>query len=96
MLQCDVACCSVLQRVAACCSVLQCDVVCCSVFQRVAACCSVLQCVAVCCSVLQCVAGATDTSPVTWLIKMCDMIHKHVCDMSQTIIHMSERTQSYM
>jgi len=37
-------CCSVLQRVAACCSVLQC------VMQRV------LQCVAVCCSVLQFVA----------------------------------------
>ena len=34
---------SVLQRVAACCSVLQCAAVCFSVLQRVAACCSVLQ-----------------------------------------------------
>jgi len=46
-LQCDVVCCSVLQRVAACCSVLQRVAVCCSVLQRVAVCCSVLQCVAV-------------------------------------------------
>jgi len=62
----------VLQRVAACCSVLQCVAVCCSstysrereltfgeccsVLQCVAVCCSVLQCVAVCCSVLQCAA----------------------------------------
>jgi len=46
-------CCSVLQRVAACCSVF-------SVYLCVAVCCTVLQCVAVCCSVLQCVAG-TDT-----------------------------------
>jgi len=62
-------CCSVLQRVAECCSALQahygrvslncstkallCVAVCCSVLQYVAACCSVLQCVAVCCSVLQ-------------------------------------------
>ena len=47
-----------------CCSVLQCVAVCCSVLlesvqgdlrriQCVAVCCSVLQCVAVCCSVLQ-------------------------------------------
>jgi len=57
-------CCSVLQCVKVCCSVLlevQCDgrrtvvcaAVCCSVLQCVAVCCSVLQCVAVCCSVLQ-------------------------------------------
>jgi len=56
-----------------CCSVLQCVAVCCSVLQLeyglegsnvfdvsggvcVAVCYSVLQCVAVCCSVLQCVA----------------------------------------
>jgi len=59
---------------AVCCSVVQCVAVCCSVLytygmqargtkqyelhavQCVAVCCSVLQCVAVCCSVLQCVA----------------------------------------
>jgi len=56
--------CSVLQRVAACCSLLQKEVgqfICdsindpsqilwsCSVLQRGVACCSVLQCVAVCC-----------------------------------------------
>ena len=44
----NAVCCSVLQRVAVCCSSLQCTV-CYSVLQRVAACCSVLQCVAVCC-----------------------------------------------
>jgi len=60
-------CCSLLQSVAECCSVLQlgghshepsrgCEV-CCSVLQCVAVCCSVLQCSAVCCSVLQCVAA---------------------------------------
>ena len=37
-----------LQRVAACDSVLQCVAVCCKVLQSVAACCSVLQCVAAC------------------------------------------------
>ena len=60
-------CCSVLQRVAACCSVSQkrtanlpeglhvsCVAVCCNVLQCVAVCCSVLQCLAVSCSVLQC------------------------------------------
>jgi len=47
----------VLQRVAACCSVLQCIAVCCIALQGVAVRCSVLQCVAVCCSVLQCVAA---------------------------------------
>jgi len=46
----------VLQRVAACCSLLQCIAVCCSVPRYDAVCGSVLQCVAVCCSVLQCVA----------------------------------------
>jgi len=40
VLQCVAVCCSVL-----CCSVLQCVVVCCSVL-----CCSVLQCAVVCCS----------------------------------------------
>jgi len=54
----------VLQRVAACCSVLQCAelswrmlrrvAVCCSVLQCAAACRSVVQRPAVCCSVLQC------------------------------------------
>jgi len=34
-------------------SVLQCVAACCTVLQCVALCCSVLQCVAVCCSVLQ-------------------------------------------
>jgi len=52
-------CCSVLQRVAACCSEIcifdlqrggQMGVI---YMQYVAVCCSVLQCVAVCCSVLQ-------------------------------------------
>ena len=47
---------------SACCSVLQCVAVCCSVLQSVgtdyvnSACCSVLQCVAVCCNELQCIA----------------------------------------
>ena len=53
MLQCVAVCCSVLQRVVVCCSVLQCVEVCCSVLQRVVVCYSLLQCVAVCCSVLQ-------------------------------------------
>jgi len=62
--------CSVLQRVAACCSLVQCvkksieseglDEEDCRkrrcMLQCVAVCCSVLQCVAVCCSVLQCAA----------------------------------------
>ena len=58
--------CSVLQRVAVCCSVLQCSprMICArsatcfrrSMLQCVAVCCSVLQCVAVLCNVLQCVA----------------------------------------
>ena len=45
--QCVAVCCSVLQRVVVCCSVLQCVAVCCSVLQRVVVCCSVLQCIAV-------------------------------------------------
>jgi len=63
-------CCSVLQFVVVCCSVLpakgpnepevcsvlQCVAVCCSVLQCVAVYSSVLQCAAVCCSVLQCAA----------------------------------------
>jgi len=57
--------CSVLQRVAACCSVLQCALTYCRQEQRqlvrIAVCCSVLQCVAVCYSVLQRVAVCTDT-----------------------------------
>jgi len=44
VLQCVAACCSVLHRVAVCCSELQCLAACCSVSQRVAVCCSVLQC----------------------------------------------------
>ena len=47
------ACCSMLQRVAACCSMSQRVAACRSMLQHVAACCSVLQCVAACCSVLQ-------------------------------------------
>ena len=48
-------------RTVVCCSVLQCVAVCCSVlpftgYNGRIVCCSVLQCVAVCCSVLQCVA----------------------------------------
>ena len=59
-------CCSVLQYVAACHSVLprvaargaQTSVtVCCSVLQCVTVCYSVLQCVAVCCNVVQCIAA---------------------------------------
>jgi len=61
-------CCSVLRRVAACCSV---HIICTHVILRlllyitqscwkcVAVCCSVLQCVAMCCRVLQCVAVCT-------------------------------------
>jgi len=72
VLQCVVACCSALLRVAVRCSVLQCVAACCSallcvavrcsvlhsfaVYVSDAVCCSVLQCTAVCCSVLQCVA----------------------------------------
>jgi len=48
VLQCVAACCSMLQCVTVCCGVLQCVAVCCSIPLRVAACCSVLQCVAVC------------------------------------------------
>jgi len=59
---------SVMQCLAAFCSVLQCGAgvyfsmsvclvaACCSVLQRVVVCCNVLQCVAACCSALQCVA----------------------------------------
>jgi len=73
-LQCAVMLYSVLQRVAACCSVLQCvaERQCESVvmvvllgggFQQCgAACCSVLQHVAACCSVLQCVATCCSVS----------------------------------
>jgi len=64
-------CCSVLQSVAVChsvlharycgfvavcCSVLPCVAVCCSVLQYAAVCCSVLPYVTVCCIVLRCVA----------------------------------------
>jgi len=57
VLQCVAVYCSVLQRIAVCCSVLQCAAVYCSVLQCIAVCCSVLQCVAVWCSVLQCVVA---------------------------------------
>jgi len=50
------ACCSVMQRVAACCSVGVIPRSVSSSFFRVAVCCSVLQCAAACCSVLHCVA----------------------------------------
>ena len=65
MLQCVAVCCSVLQRVAACCRVpvSQCVVIVSNVVDSVlqcvqcaAVCCNVLQYVAVCGSVLQCVA----------------------------------------
>jgi len=55
------------QGVAVCCTVLQCVALCCSVLpvfaeasyqQGVAVCCSVLQCVALCCSVLPVLAEA--------------------------------------
>jgi len=52
----ETVCCSVLQCVAVCGSVMQCFTVCCNVLQSVAVCGSVLQCVTVCCSVLQRVA----------------------------------------
>jgi len=59
---CVAPCCSMFQRVAACCSALQCfaelassqvKTVCCSVLQRVAACCSELPRVAVRCNMLR-------------------------------------------
>jgi len=52
------ACCSVLQRIAACGSVLHATCIC--LGACVAACFSVLQCVAVCCSVLVCAVCDTD------------------------------------
>jgi hypothetical protein len=56
-----------------CCSVLQCLAVCYSVLHYVAVCCNVLQCVAaVCCSVLQC-EQHVPLSQVTWRIHMRDM-----------------------
>ena len=73
-----VVCCSVLQFVAVCCSLLYCVVVfpmelmtaahsMCDKSDHgmsyAAVCCSVLQCVAVCCSVLQCVANTLQCSP---------------------------------
>ena len=75
LLQCDTVCCSMLQRVAVCCSgaVILINVKniesqdrCCCVLQWVAVGCSEWQCVAVCCSGLQCVAvcrGALCMSP---------------------------------
>ena len=75
--------CCVLQRVAACCSMLQCVTVvllcaaaCCSVLQYAAVChscvavwCSVLQCAPVCCSMLTCVAGCCGVC--------CSLLHLH-------------------
>jgi len=70
VVQCGAVWCNVLQRVAACCSVLQCW----STMHHVvvtagadatwwiAVCCDVLQCVAVYCSVLQCVAVCCSVS----------------------------------
>jgi len=55
-LQCIFECCSVMQGVAMCCSTYVCCCDKCSVLQCVAACCSVLLRVAMCCSVLLCVA----------------------------------------
>jgi len=58
--KCVAVCCSVLQRVAVCCSAWQCQTPdashSCLQTQQSAVSCSVLQCVAVCCSVLQCMA----------------------------------------
>jgi len=56
-------CCSILQRVAACYSMLQCVAVCCTLYHDIsrslsAACCSVLQRVAACGSVLQRVSAS--------------------------------------
>ena len=58
-------CCSVLQWIAVCCTVLQCVLTLTHLYVIFAVCCSVLQCVAVCCSVLQCVAVCWH-----WLIHM--------------------------
>jgi len=77
----------VLQRVAACCSVLNCVsvVVACTLvgdfakqilLQCLAVCCSVLQCVAVCCSVLQRVAACFGSSclHVGWRLYKTDPV----------------------
>ena len=60
-----------LQRVAACCSVLQ----------RVAACCSVLQCVAVCCSIIS-VNGmsqkASETEPHHIIMQYLSVLSQNI------------------
>ena len=78
-----------LQRVAACCSVLQCVVfgclnelfldhlVCCSVLQCAAACCSMLQCVTACCSVLRLVA-LTNRSLIVYCVAVCCSVLRRV------------------
>jgi len=63
VLQCVAACCSVLQ---VCCSVLQCvdmDLNECRSLHEMSVCCSMLQRVAACCSVLQCVAVRCSVLP---------------------------------
>ena len=73
-------CCSVLQRVAACRSVLHRGALCCtccSVLQRVAACCSVLNCVAVCCSVMQCVRARAVPCAVAVCCSMLEHVLRH-------------------
>jgi len=61
---CVALCCSALQWVNMCCTVLQCVVVSRYVLQCVAVCCSALQWVNMCCSALQCVA-------VSWYVLQC-------------------------
>jgi len=75
VIACFVFCCSVLQRVAVCCSELQCITVQknapTSDTQKNATCCSVLQCVAVCCS-------ASCTAAVRWYVLQRSKTHLHV------------------
>jgi len=88
----------VLQRVAACCSVLRRVAVhahtnpdaqthqsCVCIFKRVAECCSVLQCVAICCSVLQCVAANAHTHLEAPTHQQCSVEH-YMCLPPGTVI----------
>ena len=86
---CRILYCSVLQRVAACCSVLQrvvlsptcsdrytCVAVSCTVLQRVAACCSVLQRVILYCSALQLAISPTGTHVLQCVIVCCSVLQR--------------------
>ena len=80
----DALCCSVLLRVAACCSMLQllqCAAVSCSVLQCLAVCRSVLQCVqcvAACCSVLQCAAVSCSVLQCVQCVAVCCSVLQYV------------------